>query len=420
MTDPRPVGFLRDNAPYLSAGALLTFVSSFGQTFFISVFAGAIQSDFAIGHGTWGVMYAVGTMVSAAVMIWAGALTDVFRVRVLAIAVLAGLAGACVAMAAVPSNGALWVLPVVIFFLRFCGQGMSSHIATVAMARWFVASRGRALSVAGLGYAAGEAFLPVAFVAFLSFTSWRWLWVLSAVLVLAILPMVLRLLREERTPQSVAMESEAVGMGARHWARRDVLRHWLFWIMVPAVAGPSAWGTAFFFHQVHYAEVGGWSHLALVALFPVYTGTAVLSMLASGWLIDRFGAGWLLPLMQIPAAAAFVVFGLSGGLTGVAAGMILMGIAFGSNATVPSAFWAEFYGTRHLGAIKALATAVMVLGSALGPGITGYLIDAGLSWPDQMVAMGGWFLCIYVLVSLGLARARKSLPATAEINVIRS
>ena len=407
--------FLQRNAPFLSAGALLTFVSSFGQTYFISVFAGEIRAEFALSHGDWGAIYAAGTMVSAAVMIWAGALTDVFRVRVLAVAVLGGLAAACLIMAALP---AVWLLPVAIFLLRLCGQGMSSHIGTVAMARWFVATRGRALSVASMGFAFGEAFLPLIFVSLLAVAPWRGLWILSAGIVLLILPVLLRLLREERTPQSAASEDVASGMDGRHWNRRDVLRHWLFWVMVPAVLGPSAFGTAFFFQQVHLAEVKGWAHLELVALFPIYTGVGILSMLGSGWLIDRFGTGWLMPLAQLPVAGAFFLLSGADSLALAAVALALMAVTFGAGATLPGAFWAEFFGTRHLGAIKALATAVMVLGSAIGPWITGALIDRGLDFPEQMVGIGLWFLAVFGGVSLGLAQARKRLPPAAEIDVI--
>ena len=405
------LAFLRRNAPFLTAGVLLTFVSSFGQTYLISVFAGEIREAFGLSHGAWGAIYAAGTMVSAAVMIWAGALTDVIRVRGLAAIVLGGLTFACLAMAAIP---AAWLLPVVIFLLRLCGQGMASHIGTVAMARWFVARRGKALAIASLGFAAGEAFLPMIFVSLLPIVpSWRVLWVVAALIVLLILPVLLRLLRGERTPQSIAEGSTATGMGARHWARADVLRHWLFWVMVPAVLGPSAWGTAFFFQQVHLAEVKGWEHFELVALFPVYTGVGILSMIGSGWLIDRFGTGWLMPLAQLPVALAFFVLGAAESLWLAAVGIGLLAVTFGAGATLPGAFWAEFYGTRHLGAIKALATAVMVLGSAIGPGITGALIDLGISFPQQMVWIGIWFLAVFVVVSFGLARARRALPAAA-------
>ena len=400
-------GFLRDNAPYLTVGALLTFVSSFGQTHFISIFAGEIQAEFGLSHGAWGTLYAIGTMASAAVMIWAGALTDVVRVRVLALFVLGGLAAACLLMAALP---VLWGLPVVIFFLRLFGQGMSSHIATVAMARWFVAARGRALAIASLGFSVGEAFLPVIFVALLAVTPWRFLWVVAAVIALMILPVVVRLLRAARPPQSVAKETDATGMLGHQWARRDALGHWLFWLMVPAIIGPAAFGTAFFFHQVHLADVKGWTHLELVSLFPIYTATGIFSLLASGWLIDRYGTGWLMPLAQVPLGLGFLVLGATRSLLGATLDVVLMGLTFGAIATLPAAGWAEFYGTRQLGAIKALATAVMVLGSAIGPGLTGGLIDWGILFPDQMFGIALWFFGVTALLSVGLARARTLLP----------
>ena len=402
--------FLQDNLAFLSVGVLLAFLSSFGQTYFISVFAGVIQEEFALSAGAWGAIYSSGTMVSAAIMVWAGALTDRFRVRLLAVWVLVGLSLSCLAMAFAPTAIAL---PFVILALRFFGQGMSSHVAMVAMARWFMASRGRALAIASLGFALGEAFLPLLFVWLLSFAPWRHLWVGAALLPVALLPLIFRLLRAERTPQASAEASVSAGMCGRHWKRSEALRHWLFWLMVPAVLGPSAFGTAFFFQQVHLAEVKGWSHLELVSLFPLYTATTIISMLGSGWAVDRFGAGRLIPLFQLPVAAAFFVLSAADTLGAAAVGIILMGFTFGANATLPGAFWAEFYGTRHLGGIKALATAVMVLGSALGPGLTGVLIDLGVSFPDQMLAISIWFLMIAALTAFGLFHARKLIQSAA-------
>lgn len=399
--------FIRANAPFLAAGALLAFSSSFGQTFLISVFAGVIREEFALSNGQWGGIYTIGTFASAVVMIWAGVLTDHFRARTLGVVVLAMLAIACVMMALAP---AAWALPFVIFALRFAGQGMTTHIAVVAMARWFVASRGKALSIASLGIAAGEAFLPLVAVSLLGVVPWRWLWLSFAVILVLMVPVLVRLLRLERTPQSVAAESQAVGMNGRHWTRRQALRHWLFWLMVPSILAPSAWSTAFFFQQVHLAQTKGWTHVQLVALFPLYTAVSVAAMLASGWVIDRVGTARLMPVYQLPMAAGFVVIGLTEGLGIAAMGMALMAVAQGANSTLPNAFWAEFYGTKSLGGIKALATAVMVLGSAIGPGLTGYLIDFGIDFEDQMVGIAVYFLLASALVWIGVGRAKAVLP----------
>lgn len=148
--------FLRLNWLFLLAGFLLTFTSSYGQTYFISIFAGEIKTDFALSDGQWGGIYTIGTTLSAITMIWAGVLTDRFRVRALAFGVMVALASACVLMAVNTS----WILLVfVIFALRLTGQGMMSQLGAVAMVRWFEATRGKALSLSSMGFAVGQAIL---------------------------------------------------------------------------------------------------------------------------------------------------------------------------------------------------------------------------------------------------------------------
>jgi len=409
--------FLRANAPFLGAGALLAFTSSYGQTYFISLFAGEIRGAFGLSHGAWGGIYTVGTMISAVVMIWAGALTDRFRVRHLGAIVAVVLALACLLMAGA-QNGAMLILAV--FLLRFAGQGMMSHLSVVAMARWFVATRGRALSIAAMGFSFGQAILPILFVALLVRFDWRWLWLLAAVMVLLTMPVLARLLRAERTPQSVARQTQSVGMQCRHWTRRDVLHHWLFWMMVPVLLGPPAWGTALFFQQVHLTEVKGWALVDYVALMPLFTAAALGATLVAGALIDRFGSAVLAMAYMVPYIVSFVIMAAAETLFGAAISLVVFALGSGIQATVPAALWAEFFGTRHLGSIKALSAALMVFGSAIGPGISGVLIDWGLSFPQQMWGYAVYFAVAGVIITLGLLPARKLLPSAPEVDVKRA
>lgn len=397
--------FLRINAAWLAAGFLLTFTSSFGQTFFISLFAGEIREKFQLSNGQWGGLYTIATTASAIAMVWAGTLTDRYRVRSLGPIVFAGLALAALAMAAVPS---VWVLVIVIFALRLTGQGMSNQLAIVAMARWFVATRGKALAIARLGYSTGEALLPMIFVALLALVQWRLLWVAAAGIVLLAIPPLAVLLQRERIPSEMAAGQDATGMDGRHWSRSDVLGHRLFWFAVPLLIGPPAFGTALFFHQVHLAEVKGWELLQFVALFPVYSGMGLVVMLASGWAVDRLGTARMIPWLLLPMAAGFFLMGRAETLSGAAVAFVLLALTTGANGTVPSAFWAEFYGTRHIGSIKALASALMVFGSAIGPGLTGLLIDLGYPLPTQMVGIALYFVVAALLMGLGVRSVRLS------------
>ena len=401
--------FVRDNWLFLLAGFVLTVTSSYGQTFFISLFAGQIMTDFGLSDGQWGGVYTLGTTASAITMVWAGTLVDRFRVRALGTIVLSALACACLFMAAVP-NPVLLVLA--IYLLRLFGQGMSSHLAVVAMARWFVASRGKALSIAAMGFAVGQAVLPIAFVALLMTSHWRVLWVVAAVLVLLTVPLLTLLLRQERTPQSMAKDEQAAGMQGRHWTRGEMLRHPLFWMMVPALLGPPAWGTALFFQQVHLTEVKGWSLGSFVGLFPFYTAVIIAATFATGGAVDRFGTGRIVPFYMLPFAVGFALMAGAGTIAAAGLALIVLGLGQGMQSTLPGAFWAEFYGTGNIGAIKAASSAIMVFGSAIGPGISGLLIDHGVEFPAQMAGYAVYFLLAAALATLGVTTARRSSIAT--------
>ena len=401
--------FIRENAPFLLAGALLSFLSSFGQTFFIAIFGGEIREAYGLSNGDWGLLYMIATGASAVAMVFAGGLADLFRVRSLGIGVVLALGVACIAMAV---NTTTAGLVLVIFALRFFGQGMASHMSVVSMTRWFVAARGRALAVAGMGFMFGEATLPLIMVWLKSITEWRGLWLWFAV-VCVILSMILyRLLRLERTPQSAANAPAAMGLLGKDWTRTMALRHPLFWLMVPAIVFFSAFGTTFWFHQVHFAEVKGYSHLALVAVFPLGTIALAISTIIYGWAIDRFGVVRLMPFYIVPYVVAFCLHWYAPNLIWTAVAVILMGISGGGNATILSACWAGFYGTRFIGSIKAAAAALMVLGSAIGPGLSGLLIDAGVGIEIQMLGYAACF--VFAAFMMGLAARMATRLADAS------
>lgn len=395
--------FIQQNFKWLMAGFLLTFLSSFGQTYFISIYAGELQNEFGLSHGEWGGIYMIGTLLSAFAMFFVGGLTDIFRARTLSAIVLTCLAGACIGMSFISSA---FLLIFAVFALRLFGQGLSSHIALVSMARWFVATRGRALAFASLGFAIGQAIMPIAFVALNDIVGWRNSWLFAAGIAVAAIPILYLLLSNERTPQAVAKQNNSTGMFNRYWTRNQVMRHWLFWLVMPAYLGPPIFGTAFFFHQVHFAEFKGWTHLEFVALFPLLTAVSIVVTMTSGWFIDRFKAGLLMQLYVIPFAIGFVLFWQVETLVGAMIAISFFAITIGLQSTLAAAFWAENYGTKHLGSIKSMATVVMVFGSAIGPGLTGWLIDYGIGFVDQMLAIAAYLIVGAILTSIGILKAK--------------
>lgn len=400
------MSFFANNARWLAAGALISFSSGFGQTYFISIHAGAIRSEFGLSHGEWGGIYTLGTLASAIVMLWSGGLVDRVRSRAATAMVLTGLAVICLWMAI---NPAAWMLIPIVFGLRFFGQGMTSHIAVVSAGRWFARNRGRAVSVISLGFSFGEAILPIIYVYATALVTWRGSWAIAAAQTMFMIPLIYFLLRTERTPQSAAEADQTLGMDGLHWTRKMALGHWLFWLILPAFMAPAIFSTSLFFQQVHLTETKGWPLAGFVSLIPIHTATAITAMLFAGWFIDRRGSWSAFAVFLIPMACGYVVFGTGVTMAHAALGFFLMGMTQGVNAALGGTFWPEYFGTRNLGSIRAMAMSAMVFGSAIGPGITGWLIDRGIVFEDQMVGFALYMLGACALAAFAVNRARHKL-----------
>lgn len=384
--------FIRQNARWLGAGVLMTSSSSFGQTYFIALSAAHIQATFGLSHGGWGTLYTAGTLMSAITLAQVGRLADRFKVKTLALITIAAFAVVCLAMAAVSS----WIMLVfVIFGLRLCGQGMMSHLALTAMGRWFRNNRGRAVAIASLGFSIGEGLLPLGFVLLTGLIGWRAGWgIAAATLVVFVAPLLAFLLRTERSPRSMSDAHHTTGLAGRHWTRREAMRHWFFWAMMPGLLAPSFMTTALFFHQVHLVEIKGWPLAGYVATYPLYSAMVIIANFVSGSIADRFGAARLLPAYLLPMGAGLTLMGFAEAFWFGPFALALSGMTQGASQAMIGSIWPEYFGTRHLGAIRALAIAATVFSTAAGPGITGLLIDAGVSFETQCLWMGAYVVAV--------------------------
>lgn len=393
--------FLRDNARWLAGGLLFTFFSSFGQTFFISLSAGHIRQEYGLTHGGFGTIFMVATLGSAFTLPYLGPIVDRYSVRAVTLFVVPMLAAACIVMA-LSHHVALLLLA--IYLLRLFGQGMMVHNAYTATARWFSAQRGRALSVIILGHNAGDAVFPILFVSLTVLVGWRNGWLLAAASLLVALPLIASLVAVGRKPRSTDPVPRIVD--ARDWTRGEVLRDPLFYLLMLGVMAPGFIVTAIFFNQVYLVELRGWSLGVFASSFALLALVNSVFTLVAGQLIDRFSGLALLPFVLVPLGVACLILGLVEAQWTPFLFMAFLGFSNGLSTTLFGAIWPEVYGLKHLGAIRALVFSVIVFASAAGPGVTGYLIDHGVSYPGQLLAMGVYCFLASVLLFDVSRRAR--------------
>jgi MFS family permease len=224
---------------------------------------------------------------------------------------------------------------------------------------------------------------------------WRASWgVVAAVILVCLVPLLAWLLARDRAPSGRAAGQGSPGLGGRHWQRPEVLRHWFFRALIPLLLTPGFIGTVVFFHQVHVAEVKGWNLTAMAPGYAAYAGATITASFAAGWVADRFGPAVLLPVAVLPMGLGISLLAGATGVSGWVLTLALLGITQGMTGALVGTLLPFVYGTDHLGAVRSVATAVMVLSTAIGPGLTGLVIDRGISFPMQGPVMGLWCLIL--------------------------
>ena len=376
-------------------GFIFTFFSSFGQSYFLGLFNSNIRETLSITHGQFGTIYASATLCSSLLLIWVGKKIDDVNIFKFAFFVIILLSFACFFFSKISS---VLLLFVSIFLMRFSGQGLMSHTASTTISRYFTKTRGKALSISWFGLSSAEFIMPVLMVYLLTIISWQKLWVIFSIIVLIFLPIVSFLLiknlnLDSRESQDKNIKDEEI----KQWKRIDVIKDYRFYIISLNMLAMPWIFTGFAVFQSFVQTSKGWGPYTIAQSFMSYSIFSVLTLFLSGYLIDKFTSRKLLIFMNIPLLlSAIVLFFFD---TPIIAFVFLglVGISNGFANILGSSTWAELYGVKHIGSIKALTTALMVFATAFGTALYGFLIDIGFTI-EEIVAVSGTYISISLIL----------------------
>jgi MFS family permease len=357
-------------------GFIFTFFSSFGQSYFIGLFNSSIRADLSITHGQFGSIYASATLLSSFVLIWIGKKIDDMNVFKFSISVVILLSFACYFFSTIKIIPFLFIG---IFFLRLSGQGLMSHTASTTVSRFFEKTRGKALSITWLGLSAAEFILPVLIVFLLTFAIWRNIWIIISLVVLLVIPFFSFLLVKKLKLDSreVSKKNEVNNNNIKQWKRSEVIKDYRFYILAINMLGMPSIATGVFVYQSFIIYQKNWGPFVFAQSFMAYSILSVITLSISGYLIDKFTSRKLLVYMNIPLLlAVFVLFSFNDPISSFVL-LGLIGISNGFANVLGSSTWAEIYGVKYIGGIKAITTAMMVFATATGAATFGILIDQG-------------------------------------------
>ena len=367
------------NKKIIIFGFIFTFFSSFGQSFFLGLFNESIRNELNITHGQFGTIYAVATICSSMLLVWYGKKIDEFKLFNYALGAIVLLSISSFLFSKISS---FYLLIISIFLMRFSGQGLMSHTATTAISRYFERRRGKALSTIWFGLSSAEFILPVLVVFLMTIYSWQTVWQFISIFAILILPVVAFVTIKEITFES--RENDPTNEKAhlnkiKQWKRSEVLKDYRFYIISLNMLAMPWIITGIFVYQSFIAESKLWDTYTIPKSFMIYSITSIITLFSSGFLVDKFTSRKLVPLMNIPLLIALIfLYHFNNPLVSFFF-FGLVGVSNGLANVLGSSTWAEIYGVRYIGSIKALTTALMVFSTAFGTAIFGYLIDIGLT-----------------------------------------
>jgi predicted MFS family arabinose efflux permease len=384
------------NKKVIIFGFIFTFFSSFGQSFFLGLFNAPIRNELGITHGQFGSIYASATICSSLLLIWVGKKIDDYRILNYSFFVVMLLFASTLFFSFINS---IYFLAVAIFLMRLSGQGLMSHASTTTISRFFERSRGKALSTIWFGLSTAEFILPVLVTYFFLIYSWRTVWQGIAILIILLLPFVIL-----NTIKSINLDSREVDnnpklkkIKIKSWRRRDVIKDYRFYIVSLNMLAMPWMATGIFVYQSFISESKMWDVYTIPKAFMVYSITSIATLFLSGFLVDKFTGRKLILYMNIPLLLAMIVLFQFNHEIFAYIFLGLIGVSNGLANILGSSTWAEIYGVKYIGSIKALTTAFMVFSTAFGTAVFGLLIDNGFTI-ENIAFVGGTYIVISLIL----------------------
>ncbi len=358
----------------LVAGTIGIIMTGPGQTFGVSVFVNHFIDDLHISRSTISFTYGLATLLASLALPYVGRQIDRYGPRKMVVVI-----ALCFGLVAMGMSAVRGLVTLFLGFvgLRLLGQGSLQLVSNNVIAQWFVRKRGFVMGISGMGMAAAFMIFPDVIHRLVLHFGWRRAWVALGLLIWGVVIPVGWLFFRDRPeeyglwPDGKPVENAAGAVDAsvleENWTLEEARRTPAFWVFTAGLATIAMILTGLHFHQVSLFETRGLSVDLAVRAFQVVGIASATSVFIVGWLLDYVSPRWLLTLAMGFLAGTMLLAMSMRQLWHVVLYGALMGLTSGCFRAIDSVVWANYYGRRHLGAVRGAALMGVVVGTALGP-----------------------------------------------------
>jgi MFS family permease len=361
----------------------------------VSLFVDPVIDELSLSRSAVSTAYLAGTLIGAMALPWVGRALDRFGVRRLLAAIGAVFGAVLIGLSTVSG---IVGLTVGFIGIRLAGQGALSLTATTAAALWFQRRRGTAIGLVTAIGSMGISLTPLLIEGVIAEYGWRTAWLVEGIAVwLIVIPIAVVGMRDRPTDLGQRLDGRPAVTSANsdgpssdvdeEWdvTTREASRTGYFWVVTLGTMVSGLLVTAVAFHQISILTARGLSTVEAAANFVPQTVAGLLATLAAGVLADRLSPKVLVSASMVALAlslawATWVTSGLSAVLFG-----LLLGAAAGSIRAVEAATFPRYFGTRHIGSIRGLVTALGVGATAFGPLLFASVFDTQGSYTDVLL-----------------------------------
>ncbi|MCY4624411.1 MAG: MFS transporter [Chloroflexi bacterium] len=398
----------------------ITVLSSVASTVIVNptvgVFVKPMVEDFGWSRSVIAGAVAIGTIGGGVVALGVGPLIDRFGARWMLFVSFLAMGSLFVYWSSVTT---LWQFYGVIILTRLLLQGVINLTNQTVLAKWFVRLRGRALAYGNLGQRFGQGAVPIMAQTIISAASWRWAAASLGFLVwgLTLAPVLLWMRRQ---PEDMGLRPDGdpperhEATGARtqdgptprpeiHFTLSEALRTRTFYILLAALCLTSFVNTGINFNFIPYMSDQGLTEAEAVAVLTIWSLIGIPASLGAGLIVERISAQAVIATFQVGMIVGTLLLIALDNMAIGAVFAVVHGTAFAGSLLAQQVILADYYGSRHLGALRGVVMPWQMATNAVGPLAATLVFDTQGSY----VVILWIYVALQSLVFLGLLAARK-------------